>query len=82
MAKTKYRRELVETSGYRYNRTGDLSGDLCSKCGSFMILEKRMREVKDRFDRKSKKIVWTLICQDCRREVPYISNTYDMSAYK
>ncbi len=64
---------------YSRIKSGELSGDLCSRCGSFMIIEKRGKKVTDRFGRVKFKIVWSLICQDCRRTIPF---NIGPSAYK
>jgi len=71
------------TAGYGYVKSGELSGDLCYVCGGFMIMNKTQHK-DDKFvsDSRTGKKIWTVRCQDCGREVPFISYNHDASAYR
>lgn len=60
---------IADRSGWKYGKTGELSGDLCKKCGGFMIIDKK--------DRKNQ-----MRCQDCGRVVKTVTYSLDRSAYR
>jgi hypothetical protein len=51
-------------SGYKYLKTGDLSGDLCRVCDRPMFIDKTGERKEGQ---------WTLRCH-CGREIPFVSN--------
>ena len=53
-----------QASGYGRLKTGDETGDLCSECATSLVI--------DKYGGK-----WTLRCQGCGREIPFISNYGD-----
>lgn len=65
-------------SRYCYVKSGELSGDLCFICHSFMVMNKTKHKSK----RYNGKHGWTVYCQTCGREVEFVSYTEDNSAYR
>jgi len=78
MLRHKPRQWWKSTSGYRYVKTGEISGDLCSVCHSFMVMNKTKHKSRGYNGR----IGWTVYCQNCGREVEFVSYRYDPSAYR
>lgn len=73
-------------SPVRFAKTGELSGDLCIKCGGFMIIDKTQNEYcgkNVRFKNKdTNRYMWTVRCQECGRETDYVSHADNESAYR
>jgi len=85
MVKEEERLSKYFTKAVSYLRTGDLSGDLCLNCGSFMIIDKIASPVDSgvRFVNKlTGKKPWTVVCPECGREERYISYHKNASAYR
>jgi hypothetical protein len=65
--------KFPETSGYKYLKTGDYSGDICIKCDSWMYVVKTGKRGQK----------WELHCH-CGRVIPFVSNNDPLyeSVYK
>lgn len=81
-------KKMYSSNGYMYLKTGDMSGDLCKRCDTPMIIDKSVKEFEKYISlleiKKVRKVKWTLRCQGCGREVDFVSNNSygHYSAYK
>lgn len=72
----KRRKRII--SGYNSVKSGELSGDLCFICHSFMVMNKTRHKSK-KYDGR---LGWTVYCQTCGREVEFVSCIENRSVYR
>lgn len=75
---TKKQRRSSWIPSYRYVKSGELSGDLCFICHSFMVMNKTKHKSKG-YDGGHG---WSVYCQTCGREVEFVSYIANPSAYR
>lgn len=73
-----YHHGRYTTTGYKYLRNGDLTGDMCKRCGREMYIDKSSTK-KDEFG--NLKRCWAIRC-GCGHSVKFESNYKNKSAFK